>query len=71
MKVECYSGYRGDERPLRFYLGETVHEVLDVVDRWYGPEATYFRVTAGDGNTYILRNDITTGEWTLEAFRRE
>jgi hypothetical protein len=68
VRVECYSGYKADERPVRFHLGEQAYEVIEVLDRWYGPEAAYFRVKAGDGNVYILRHAISD-EWTLETFR--
>jgi hypothetical protein len=68
--VEGYSGYKADERPLRFRLGERWLKVEEITDRWYDPEATYFRVKAEDGAMYILRHDERGGDWTLEAFRR-
>jgi hypothetical protein len=72
VRVECYAGYKADERPLRFYLGAHRYEVEEVLDQWHGPEDTYFRVRADDRNTYILRHTAGEGEaWTLEAFRRE
>jgi hypothetical protein len=40
------------------------------VDQWYGPEATYFKVQADDGNIYILRCSADSGEWNLVSFRR-
>ncbi len=67
--VECYAGYRADERPLRFVLGGNSLEVLNVEDQWYSPSAIYFRVHAADGNFYVLRHDEDTDTWTLEAFR--
>lgn len=71
VRVECYAGYKADERPLRFYLGEHVYQVEEVLDQWYGPDHTYFRVRAQDGNIYILRRGHREqDEWTLEAFRR-
>ena len=69
LRVECYSGYKADERPLRFQLGERWLEVEEVTDRWYSPAATYFRVRAGDGCLYVLRHDKAADVWTLEAFR--
>lgn len=71
VEVECYSGYKLDERPLRFSLKGRVFEVHDVLDRWYGPEDVYFKVRAAGGGTYILRRHEAQGEavWTLEAFR--
>ena len=70
VQVETYSGHKGDERPLRFRLGERWLGVDDVVDRWYDPDAIYFRVKADDGSMYILRHDERADAWTLEAFRR-
>jgi len=67
--VKCYAGYRADERPLRFELRGRQFEVADVEDRWYSPDATYFRVRADDGNFYVLRHDAGQDAWTLDAFR--
>ena len=67
--VESYSGYRADERPLRFPLNERSYEVQEVEDRWYSPKAMYFRVVASDGNRYVLRHDEDADLWSLEAFR--
>ncbi len=69
--MECYSGYRADERPIRFSFGEQSLEVLKIDDRWYSPDATHFRITASDGNIYILRHDHGDDSWVLDAFRSE
>ena len=69
IRVECYAGYRADERPLRFVLGGRPFEVAEVEDRWYSPGVIYFRVRATDGNFYVLRHDEGMDVWTLEAFR--
>jgi hypothetical protein len=70
VEVEAYSGHKADERPMRFRLGQHWLAVVDVVDRWYDPDAIYFRVRAEDGDLYILRHDERADAWTLEAFRR-
>lgn len=70
LRVESYSGYKPDERPLRFQLGERWLNVEEIVDRWYDPHATYFRVRAEDGCFYILRHSQPDDTWTLEAYRR-
>ena len=70
LRVECYAGYRGDEEPRAFALGERRLEVLEILDRWLAPDHRYFKVAASDGDTYILRHDNVTGEWTLGAYRR-
>lgn len=69
IRVECYSGYRAGERPLRFTIRHRVFEVREVDDQWYSPDATYFRVLADDGNYYVLRHDEAQDLWTLDAFR--
>lgn len=71
VEVQTYSGYKADERPLRFRVrGGEWREVVEVADRWYDPDAIYFRARADDGSFYVLRHREGTGEWTLEAFRR-
>lgn len=72
IRVECYSGAKGDERPVRFYLGDRPLFVQEVLDQWYGPDDLFFKVLADDGNLYILRNNRSASEggaWTLESFR--
>jgi hypothetical protein len=69
VKVECYAGYKGDERPVRVLFGERTEAVKIVEDRWYSPGATYFRVVVESGDRYILRRDDAQDVWTLEGFR--
>ena len=71
VQVECYSGRKADERPIRFRLDEHDYVVEEVLDQWYGPADVFFKVRAHDGNLYILRQDRSTqeGAWTLESFR--
>jgi hypothetical protein len=72
MKVEvvCYSGYKGDERPVRFRLGGQDYFVEELLDQWYGPDDVFYKVRADDGNLYILRHNEREDEWSLESFRR-
>ena len=69
IRVECYAGYRSDERPLRFAIRERFFDVREVDGQWYSPGATYFRVLADDGNFYVLRHDDGQNTWTLDGFR--
>jgi hypothetical protein len=69
MHVQCYSGYRADERPQRFVFRGREYEVQDLDGQWHSPDATYFRVRAQDGNYYVLRHDIGQDSWTLDGFR--
>ena len=69
VRVECYSGYRADERPLRLHLIDGPREVVVIEDRWYSPGATYFRVLADDGGRYLLRHEEAQDVWTLAGYR--
>jgi hypothetical protein len=71
IKVECYAGYRAEQRPTRFILGDQALEVVEVEDQWYSPSSRYFRVRASDGNVYFLCHDEEKDCWRLDAFRQE
>jgi hypothetical protein len=71
VRVQCYAGRKADERPVRFQLDDHEYLVVEVVDQWHGPEDTFFKVRADDGNLYILKHRQVGDTWTLESFRRE
>jgi len=72
LSVECYSGRKADERPIRFRLGGRQYQVETVLDQWYDPKSTSYKVRADDGNLYILRQQTSTpgGAWELVSFRQ-
>lgn len=70
IRVECYAGFRGEQEPRAFYLGERRIDVLDIVDRWYDPHQRWFRCKTGDGYSYVLRHDEQSGDWDIAAFTR-
>jgi hypothetical protein len=67
-RVECYAGYRGEETPRRIYFGERKVEIIEVLDRWQGPDHRYFKVLGEDRSLYIVRYDGATGRWELTMF---
>jgi hypothetical protein len=69
MRVECYAGYRADQRPTRFILRGRTFEIIEVEDQWYSPDAIYFRVRTQDGDYFVLRHDEAQDVWSLDAFR--
>ncbi|HTQ59103.1 MAG TPA: hypothetical protein VMI32_02700 [Candidatus Solibacter sp.] len=69
VRVECYSGHKADERPTRIVFEAQSLEIASVEDRWYSPGATYFRVLAQNGDSYVLRRDDAQDVWSLAAFR--
>ncbi len=70
IRVECYAGHRGEETPRRFWLGERVVEVAEILDRWLAPEHRYFKARGNDGSIYILRHDPHADCWEMTMFRR-
>ncbi len=72
-EVSCYAGYRGEETPRRFVVSGRSVEVIEVLDRWLGPDHRYFKLRGDDGATYILRHDEHRGHgdrWELTLFER-
>jgi len=65
--VDAYSGYKANERPSQFTLDEEIYEIDAVLDQWYEPRATYFKVQSVEGKTYLLRYGEETEEWTLQS----
>ena len=69
VRVETYSGFKADERPLRLHLSERTLEVAAIEDRWYSPGENYFRVLTADGDRYVLCHVEAQGVWTFSAYR--
>jgi len=65
LRVECYSGYRAEERPEAFWLRDRRVAVQVILDRWYGEDHAYFKVVGDDGIRYIMRRDDCRGIWEL------
>ena len=69
VKVECYSGYRVNERPVAFTINECDYtrsfKIREVIDRWFGETADYFKVIADDENIYLLKYDSRQDVWDL------
>jgi hypothetical protein len=70
VRVECHSGYKADERPVRILFAGRTLAIAEVEDRWYSPGATYFGVLAEDGDRYVLRHDDAQDVWSLTAYRQ-
>jgi hypothetical protein len=65
IQVECYSGYKADERPISFILDGNKLMVEEILDRWYSPDCEFFKILADDENRYLLRCNFN-GAWILE-----
>jgi hypothetical protein len=69
IKVDCYAGYKADQRPRAFFLGKKRLRVKKIIDQWYGPGYTYFKVVTEDANSYILRYGEADDRWEVVFFK--
>lgn len=65
IEVKGYSGYKANERPLSFVLGERKFQVKRIVARWFGQDHDYFKVLADDGGIYLLKWHRNRDRWSL------
>lgn len=68
VQVECRPGHLGEPVPHRLYLGPRQVELLEILDWWPGVDHRYFKAKGEDGATYILRHDLTRGDWELTMY---
>jgi hypothetical protein len=66
IQVSCYSGYKPNERPMQFTFRGRKFTVLKLLDRWYGPDHSYFKLLANDNKIYLMRYDHDDDLWTME-----
>ena len=64
-RVQCYAGYRGEEEPRSFDLGDRRLEIVDIIDRWLAPDHRYFKVKVKSGDVCMLRYDNAVDEWEI------
>jgi hypothetical protein len=69
IRVDCYSGYRGEETPRFIWMADRKIEVKKVLDRWLAPDHRYFKILGDDNATYIIRHDTVAGEWSLTFYQ--
>ncbi len=65
--VDAHSGYKANERPLRFSLDEETYDIASIEDRWHEPDAEYFKVRTTNSKTYLLRYEQQGDVWTLQS----
>ena len=74
IQVECYSGYKANERPVAFTYQGRRWKITDIVDRWYEggpdpgrPEINYFKVRTSEGRDFILRYLSLFDAWSIRV----
>ena len=68
VKVEFDTTPTGEENPAGFVLGDRAIKIEAIMDRWYSPQGSYYRVSADDGNFYILKSAAGGELWELVSF---
>jgi hypothetical protein len=68
LAVECYAGYRADERPTALTLGSRRIAVRKILDRWLGEDHAYFKIVGEDSALYVIRQDLNQNGWELVFF---
>ncbi|MFZ3064154.1 MAG: hypothetical protein WA277_02575 [Nitrospirota bacterium] len=71
IKVKAYSGYKAEESPISFTLGEKELRTEELLDRWYGEDYEYFKLRADDRCTYIIRYNRVEDFWELVLMESE
>ncbi|MEN6373371.1 MAG: DUF6504 family protein [Smithella sp.] len=74
IRVECYSGYKVNERPTAFTYQGRRWEIAEILDRWYEgstdagrPAIDYFKVRTADGQVFLLRYLSLFDAWSVRV----
>jgi hypothetical protein len=74
--VECYGGYKVNERPVAFSFQERRREVAEIIDRWYEggveagqPEVDYFKVRTTESTIFLLRYFSLHDSWSIQVYK--
>jgi len=72
--VECYSGYKANERPAAFIYQGCRLEIAEIIDRWYEgdldagrPKVDYFKVKTTEGKVFLLRYLSLFDSWSVRV----
>ena len=72
IEVECYSGYRANERPIALTFENRRWQIEEIIDRWYEgglrpgqPAMDYFKVRTTEGRTFLLRYNSLFDAWSI------
>ena len=73
IEVECYSGYKVNERPMAFTYQGHRQDIREIIDRWHEgdvdstrPEVSYFKVKTKDSKIFVLRYLSFVDAWSIK-----
>jgi hypothetical protein len=74
VQVECYSGYKSNERPVAFTYRGSRLEIAEILDRWYEggldadrPQIDYFKVKTSAGQVFRLQYLSLFDAWSVSV----
>ena len=77
IEVQCYAGYKSNERPVSFLFHGREFRVMKIIDRWYEgsadssmPMLDYFNIQTDDGDHYIIRYNHLFDKWSVAIHKR-
>lgn len=65
-KVECYCGYKANQRPISFTINDKKLTVEKIIERWREPGIDYFKLLANDRKIYLLSYNEVNDKWKVE-----
>jgi hypothetical protein len=72
IEVQCYAGYKSNERPVSFWFRGREYQIIEIIDRWYEgsaysskPLLDYFKVKTDAGDSHIIRYNRLFDKWSL------
>jgi hypothetical protein len=54
IKVNTYSGYKANEKPVNLIIDNMSINIVDIIYRWIEPEKDCFKVKGDNGKIYCL-----------------
>ena len=71
IQVDCYSGFRGEERPKRFWIRSKKIEIKQIIDQWVSPDHRHFKILGNDSSLYTIEFEPASATWELSFFSQQ
>jgi hypothetical protein len=69
IRVRVDIDYEKDESPVRIWIKGVNLEIIEIEDRWYSEECSYYKIFADNARHYILKKTKNDSNWTaMEIF---
>ena len=68
--VKAYSGFKTNERPVSFQIGNENHFVDEIIDNWIGEKHAFWKVLTDRKKKFLLKYDPEGRRWEVEPFRQ-